>query len=592
MAEGEDDEMMRTHGAGELRASHAGQNVTLAGWVHHRRDHGKVIFLDLRDASGTVQIVVHPDDAPDAYEAADALQREWCVLIDGAVAPRKPGTENPKLATGEIELKAKKVTVLSPAATPPFVIEDGVDVSEETRLKYRYLDLRRPEMQHAMRTRHAMIRGIREFLDERDFVHIDTPNLTRSTPEGARDFLVPSRLHPGSFFALPQSPQLFKQLMMVAGLERYYQIARCFRDEDLRADRQLEFMQLDLEMSFCEEQDVQTLMEELMVRLWRDLLGVELTVPFPRMSYEEMMSRYGTDKADLRYGVELVDVGSVFASTQLGIFKRVLESGGIIKAIGVPGGGEMSNADLRRLEQLAKERGAGGLAWVVYKDGGEIDSPLAKFLSEDEKTGLANALGIGAGDLALLAADKPSVVHTVLGAMRIHVAEMRNLVPDGQWAFCWMTDPPLFEWDEDEKRYVSVHHPFTSPQGDDPIAAFADDPGTAKARAYDLVLNGVELGGGSIRIHRRDVQERVLEALKRDPSEFDFLLEAFGYGAPPHGGIALGLDRMAMLIAGASSLRDVIAFPVTGDGADPLTGAPTPVATKQLDDLGLKIKPV
>jgi len=584
--------MMRTHGAGELRASHAGQNVTLAGWVHHRRDHGKVIFLDLRDASGTVQIVVHPDDAPDAYEAADALQREWCVLIDGAVAPRKPGTENPKLATGEIELKAKKVTVLSPAATPPFVIEDGVDVSEETRLKYRYLDLRRPEMQHAMRTRHAMIRGIREFLDERDFVHIDTPNLTRSTPEGARDFLVPSRLHPGSFFALPQSPQLFKQLMMVAGLERYYQIARCFRDEDLRADRQLEFMQLDLEMSFCEEQDVQTLMEELMVRLWRDLLGVELTVPFPRMSYEEMMSRYGTDKADLRYGVELVDVGSVFASTQLGIFKRVLESGGIIKAIGVPGGGEMSNADLRRLEQLAKERGAGGLAWVVYKDGGEIDSPLAKFLSEDEKTGLANALGIGAGDLALLAADKPSVVHTVLGAMRIHVAEMRNLVPDGQWAFCWMTDPPLFEWDEDEKRYVSVHHPFTSPQGDDPIAAFADDPGTAKARAYDLVLNGVELGGGSIRIHRRDVQERVLEALKRDPSEFDFLLEAFGYGAPPHGGIALGLDRMAMLIAGASSLRDVIAFPVTGDGADPLTGAPTPVATKQLDDLGLKIKPV
>lgn len=584
--------MMRTHGCGSLRAADAGQTVTLAGWVHHRRDHGKVIFLDLRDASGTVQIVVHPDEAAGAYEAADALQREWCVLIEGEVAPRKEGTENPKLATGDVELRARAVTVLSPSGTPPFVIEDGVDVSEETRLKYRYLDLRRPEMQHSMRTRHAMIRGIREFLDERDFVHIDTPNLTRSTPEGARDFLVPSRLHPGSFFALPQSPQLFKQLMMVAGLERYYQIARCFRDEDLRADRQLEFMQLDLEMSFCDEQDIQALMEELMVRLWRDLLGVELTTPFPHMSYDEMMSRYGTDKADLRYGVELTDVGAVFENTQLGIFKRVLESGGIIKAIGVPGGGAMSNAELRRLEQLAKERGAGGLAWVVYKDAGEIDSPLAKFLSENEKTGLASALGIGAGDLALLAADKPAVVHTVLGAMRIHVAEMRGLIPDGQWAFCWMTDPPLFEWDEDEKRYVSVHHPFTSPQGDDPIAAFADDPATAKARAYDLVLNGVELGGGSIRIHRRDVQERVLEALKRDPSEFDFLLEAFGYGAPPHGGIALGLDRMAMLIAGATSLRDVIAFPVTGDGADPLTGAPTPVATKQLDDLGLKIKPV
>ncbi|HEX9695606.1 MAG TPA: aspartate--tRNA ligase [Actinomycetota bacterium] len=584
--------MMRTHACGELRASHATETVTLAGWVHHRRDHGKVIFLDLRDASGTVQIVVHPDEAAGAYAAADALQREWCVLIEGEVAPRKPGTENPKLATGDVELRARAVTVLSPSATPPFVIEDGVDVSEETRLKYRYLDLRRPEMQRSMRTRHRMIRGIREFLDERDFVHIDTPNLTRSTPEGARDFLVPSRLHPGSFFALPQSPQLFKQLMMVAGLERYYQIARCFRDEDLRADRQLEFMQLDLEMSFCDEHDVQALTEELMVRLWRDLLGVELAPPFPRMSYDEMMSRYGTDKADLRYGIELVDVGEVFAATQLGIFKRVLESGGIIKAIGVPGGGAMSNAELRRLEQLAKERGAGGLAWVVYKDGGEIESPLAKFLSDAERSGLAAALGIGAGDLALLAADTPPVVDTVLGAMRIHVAEMRGLIPEGRWAFCWMTDPPLFEWDDDEKRFVSVHHPFTSPQGEDPIAAFSDDPAVAKARAYDLVLNGVELGGGSIRIHRRDVQERVLEALKRDPSEFDFLLEAFGYGAPPHGGIALGLDRMAMLIAGASSLRDVIAFPVTGDGADPLTGAPTPVAPKQLDDLGLRIKPV
>ena len=583
--------MMRTHQCGELRASHAGQTVTLAAWVHHRRDHGKIIFLDLRDASGTAQIVIHPDQAG-AYEAAGALQREWCVLITGAVAPRKPGTENPKLPTGEVEVRATLVDVLSQSQTPPFVIEDGVDVSEDTRLKYRYLDLRRPEMQRILRMRHAMIRGIREYLDARDFVHIDTPNLTRSTPEGARDFLVPSRLHPGSFFALPQSPQLFKQLMMVAGLERYYQIARCFRDEDLRADRQLEFMQLDLEMSFVDETDIQDLMEGLMTTLWRDLLGVDITTPFPRMTYDEMMSRYGSDKADLRYGIELVDVGAVFANTQLGIFKRVVESGGIIKAIGIPGGAAMSNAELRRLEQLAKERGAGGLAWVVYKDGGDIDSPLAKFLSGDETTGLASALAIGPGDVALLAADKPPVVHTVLGAMRTHVAEMRGLIPDGRWAFCWMIEPPLFEWDEDEKRWVSVHHPFTSPLGENPIEAFQSDPAAAKARAYDLVLNGVELGGGSIRIHRRDVQEAVLEALKRDPAEFDFLLEAFGYGAPPHGGVALGLDRMVMLIAGAASLRDVIAFPVTGDGSDPLTGAPTPVAADQLDQLGLKIKPV
>ncbi len=583
--------MMRTHACGDLRALHAGQTVTLAGWVHHRRDHGKIIFLDLRDASGTVQVVVHPDEAAEAAIAADPLQREWCVLIGGEVSTRKPGTENPKLATGDVELRARTVEVLSPSATPPFVIEDGVEADEATRLKYRYLDLRRPQMQAIMRLRHELTRGIRNYLDERNFIHIDTPSLTRSTPEGARDFLVPSRLHPGSFFALPQSPQLFKQLMMVAGLERYYQMARCFRDEDLRADRQLEFMQLDLEMSFVDEQDVQDLMEGLMVSLWRDLLGVDLKPPFPRMTYDDMMDRYGNDKCDLRYGMVLTTVTDVFAHTHLSIFKRVVESGGIIKAIGVPGGATMNHADLRRLEQLAKERGAGGLAWVIYKDGGGIDSPLAKFLSDDESTGLAAALGIGPGDCALLAADKKATVNAVLGSVRGHVAESRGLIPEGRWEFVWMVDPPLFEWSEDDKRWVSVHHPFTSPQGD-VDAAFGDDPGSAKARAYDLVLNGVELGGGSIRIHRRDVQERVLEALKRDPSEFDFLLEAFGYGAPPHGGIALGLDRMMMMMTGAASIRDVIAFPVTQSGSDPLTGAPTPVDAAQLDQLGLKVKPV
>ncbi|GAC1412680.1 MAG: aspartate--tRNA ligase [Actinomycetota bacterium] len=584
--------MMRTHGCGELRATHAGESVTLAAWVHHRRDHGKIIFLDLRDASGTMQIVVHPDHA-DAYEAASGLQREWCVQIAGVVTKRKEGTENPKLPTGDVELSARTVTVLSPSATPPFVIEDGVDVSEETRLKYRYLDLRRPEMQKMLRLRHNVTRIMHRFFSERDFVHIDTPSLTRSTPEGARDFLVPSRLHPGSFFALPQSPQLFKQLMMVAGMERYYQMARCWRDEDLRADRQLEFMQLDVEMSFVEEIDIQNLMEALMVEMWRELLGVELTIPFPRMSYDEMMERYGSDKADLRFGMELIDVAAVFGDTQLGIFKRVLQSGGRIKAIRVPGGAGMSNAELRRLEQLAKERGAGGLAWVIFKDSGEIDSPLAKFLSEGERGSLAKTTGAEPGDVVLIAADKASTVDVVLGAMRVHVADMRGLIPENQWAFCWMVGPPLFEWSEDDKRWVSVHHPFTSPQGD-PLAAFEgpdDERGTVKARAYDLVLNGIELGGGSIRIHRRDVQVKVLEALKRDPSEFDFLLDAFGFGAPPHGGIALGLDRLVMMMAGRSSVRDAIAFPVTGDGADPLTGAPTPVATAQLDHLRLKIKP-
>ncbi|MGH2830496.1 MAG: aspartate--tRNA ligase [Actinomycetota bacterium] len=591
MAEGQAALMMKTHACGDLRATHAGESVTLAGWVHHRRDHGKIIFLDLRDAAGTVQVVVHPDEAPNAAVVADTLQREWCVLIGGEVVARKAGTENPRLPTGEIEVRARTVQVLSPSQTPPFVIEDGVDADEVTRLKYRYLDLRRPEMQRILRLRHRVGKGIRDYLDARGFVHVDTPDLTRSTPEGARDFLVPSRLQPGTFFALPQSPQLFKQLLMVAGLERYYQVARCFRDEDLRADRQLEFLQLDLEMSFVDEHDVQELTEGLMVALWRDCLGVELNPPFPRMAYDQMMDRYGTDKADLRYGLPLIDVSSVFADTQLGIFKKVIGAGGVIKAMGVPGGAAMNHSELRRMEQLAKERGAGGLAWVIYRGAAEIDSPLAKFLSDAERDGLAAALSIGPGDCALLAADQKTTVDVVLGAIRTHVAEHQGLIPEGRWEFAWMTDPPLFEWSEQDKRWVSVHHPFTSPQGD-VEAAFAADPAGARARAYDLVLNGVELGGGSIRIHRRDVQERVLEALGRDPSEFDFLLEAFGYGAPPHGGIALGIDRILMLMAGVSSIREVIAFPVTGDGVDPLTGAPTPVAPEQLDQLGLKLKPV
>ena len=578
--------MMRTHRAGELRAEHAGEQVKLAGWVHHVRDHKGVVFVDLRDASGTVQIVFHPEEAPEAAQRAHTgIDREFCVLVSGTVTKRKEGTENPKLPTGAIEVRASELEVLSESLTPPFVIEDDLEADETTRLKYRYLDLRRPVMQQGLRLRHGVTRGIRRFLDERGFAEIATPTLTRSTPEGARDFLVPSRLQRGSFYALPQSPQLFKQLLMVSGFERYYQIAPCWRDEDLRADRQLEFIQLDLEMSFVEEADVQELMEELMTHLWRDLLGAELKPPFQRLTYDECMRRFGSDKPDLRFDMELTDLQPVFAETTLGIFKKVMGSGGSILGIGVRGGAEMHKTDLKRLEQLAMERGAKGLAWFRFTSEG-VDSPLAKFVTEPEAAALRSALAITEGDLALVVADATPVARVVLGALRSHVAAERGLIPEGAWSFLWMTDPPLFEWDEDEKRWVSVHHPFTSPQGS--IERMTDDPGSVRARAYDLVLNGVELGGGSIRIHRRDVQERVLEALKRDPAEFDFLLEAFAYGPPPHGGIALGIDRIAMLMAGRDSIRDVIAFPKIQSGVDPLTGAPTPVDPKALRELGIR----
>jgi len=577
--------MIRTHQAGELRAAHAGATVTLAGWVHHIRDYKGVVFIDLRDATGTVQIVFHADGGA-AAEAHHGLDREYCIAVTGTVALRRPGTENPKLATGEVEVQGQTIDVLSTSETPPFVIEDGLEADETTRLRYRYLDLRRSIMQEGIRIRHGVTRGIRAFLDARGFVEIQTPTLTRSTPEGARDFLVPSRLQRGSFYALPQSPQLFKQLLMVSGFERYYQIAPCWRDEDMRADRQLEFAQLDLEMSFVDEADVRALTEQLMIDLWRDLLGAEIPVPFPRLTYDECMSRFGTDKPDVRYDMELTDLTDVFAGTTLKIFASVIASGGSILGIRVPAATDMHHSELRRLEQLAMERGAKGLAWFRFTDTG-IDSPLIKHVTDEQVAALRNVLAITPGDLALVAADERAVAREVLGALRTRLGAERGFIPAGEWRFLWMTDPPLFEWDAEEGRWVSVHHPFTSPQGS--VEQMISDPGAAKARAYDLVLNGVELGGGSIRIHRRDVQERVLEALKRDPSEFDFLLEAFSYGPPPHGGIALGIDRIAMLAAGRDSIREVIAFPKIQSGLDPLTGAPTAVDTRQLRELGIKV---
>ncbi|HLW16918.1 MAG TPA: aspartate--tRNA ligase [Actinomycetota bacterium] len=581
--------MLRTHSCGELRASDAGAEVTLAGWVHHRRDHGKIVFLDIRDASGTVQVVVHPDSGADAGE----VQREYCVLIGGTVEKRKSGTENPNLPTGEVEIKATRLEILSPSETPPFVVEDAVDADDVTRLKYRYIDLRRPAMQHALRLRARVVREIRAYLDARSFTEVETPILFKSTPEGARDFLVPSRLQRGSFYALPQSPQMLKQILMVGGMDRYYQIARCFRDEDLRADRQLEHTQLDLEMSFVEQEDILQLLEGLFIHLWRECVGVDVEQPFPRIPYAEAIRRFGTDHVDMRYGMELADLNDVFAETSLGIFKSVIGSGGVIRGFAVPGAGDLGHAQLKKLEHSAMERGAKGLAWVLLRDGGEVESPLAKHLSPKERQGLASATGGAPGDLVLMMADKPDVANPILGALRMELARERGLIPEGSWKFCWIVDYPFFVWNADEENWEPIHHPFTMPVGGGD--ALDGDPSTVRAAAYDLVLNGLELLSGSIRIHRPDIQRKVFDALGISPEEaeqrFGFFLEAFRYGPPPHGGIGCGIDRVMMQILGTENIRDVVAFPKTQSGVDPLSGAPTPVDDAQLKILGLRLLP-
>ncbi len=576
---------MRTHTCGELRAGHAGARVTLCGWVARQRDHGGVTFVDLRDREGFVQLVFHPDQA-EAHAAAQRFKAESVVRASGEVRLRPEGTVNPSLATGEVEVVVDAVETLSVAETPPFPIEDRTEASEELRLRYRYLDLRRPEMTSILRLRHRINHIIREHMDALGFLEVETPMLTRSTPEGARDFLVPSRLWPGTFYALPQSPQQLKQLLMVAGQDRYYQIVRCLRDETPRADRSFEFTQLDVEMSFVTEEDLFAVIEPLYARIVRETQGVEVPTPFPRMTYDEMMARYGSDKPDLRYGMELADLGEVFVGTGFRAFASALAEGGVVKALAAPGGSRLSRRELDDLVQVAKERGAAGLVWLVVEEDG-VRSPVEKHLAPDEIQGVLKATGASPGDLVLVVADRSDRANVALDALRRQMAARLDLVPEGAWAFCWMIEPPLFEWSDDEGKWVSVHHPFTAPASDDL------DPRSAKSRGYDLVLNGYEIGGGSIRIHDPEVQRRVFEVLglshQETEEQFGHLLRAFRYGVPPHGGIAMGLDRIVMLMAGKDAIRDVTAFPKAQSGADPLTGAPAPVSEEQLRELGIRI---
>ncbi|MGH2635656.1 MAG: aspartate--tRNA ligase [Actinomycetota bacterium] len=577
---------MRTHACGELRAADAGSQVTLCGWVWRQRDHGGVTFVDLRDREGPVQLVFHPDEAPGAHAAAQGFKAESVVRVTGEVRRRPEGTANEELPTGDVEVAVASVEILAEADTPPFVIEDRIEASEELRLRYRYLDLRRPEMTKVLGLRHAINRIVREEMDSRRFLEIETPILGRSTPEGARDFLVPSRLWPGTFYALPQSPQQLKQLLMVAGQDRYYQIVRCLRDEQPRADRSFEFTQLDVEMSFVDEEDVFSVIEPLYARIVRETQGVEVTTPFPRMTFDEMMLRYGSDKPDLRYAMELSDLGEVLRGTGFRAFASAIEAGGVVKGLAAPGGADLSRKELDDLVQVARSRGAAGLVWIVVESEG-VRSPVEKHLTADEVDGVRKVTGAGPGDLVVIVADRPDRANVALDGLRRHLAHRLGLVPEGEWRFCWYIEPPLFDWSDEEGKWVANHHPFTSPLDDDLV------PETAKARAYDLTLNGYELGGGSIRIHDPGVQRRVFEVLGLTPEEteekFGHLLRAFRHGVPPHGGIAMGIDRIVMLMAEKETIRDVTAFPKAQSGADPLTGAPATAAEEQLRELGIAV---
>ena len=586
---------MRSHYCGEVTAQNLDQEITLCGWVHRRRDHGGVIFIDLRDHKGLLQVVIDPD-TEETFAAAERVRNEYVLQITGRVRRRPDGTENPDMTTGEVEVLGLQLNVLNAAETPPFQLED-TDIGEETRLRFRYIDLRRPEMQEKIRLRARITHAMRTFLDAQGFIDVETPILTRSTPEGARDYLVPSRTHPGEFFALPQSPQLFKQLLMMSGMDRYYQIARCFRDEDLRADRQPEFTQLDIETSFMSEDEIMSTTETMVRGLFNDVLGVSLPDPFPRMTYAESVRRFGTDRPDLRIPLELVDLGDVMQDVEFKVFSGpAKDPDGRVAALRVPNGSEISRKEIDDYTKYVSKYGARGLAYIKVNDVAAgrdgLQSPILKFLPDEVITAIVERTGIENGDLVFFGADRARVVNDALGALRVRLGHDRNLV-SGDWEPVWVVDFPMFERDEKSNRWMALHHPFTAPNTDD-IAQLEANPGETLSRAYDMVLNGTELGGGSIRIHSTEMQQAVLKLLGIGDEEarekFGFLLDALKYGCPPHGGIAFGLDRLVMLMTGASSIREVMAFPKTQTAACPLTSAPSPVATGQLIELGIHLR--
>ncbi|WP_419956071.1 aspartate--tRNA ligase [Neobacillus niacini] len=582
----------RTYFCGDVPESAIGEKVTLKGWVSKRRDLGGLIFIDLRDRSGIVQVVFNPDVSKEALETAEKIRSEYVLDIQGTVISREAGTINPNLKTGKIEVQAENVTIINEAKTPPFTISDKTDASEDVRLKYRYLDFRRPVIFETLKMRHQVTKQIRDFLDSEGFLDIETPILTKSTPEGARDYLVPSRVHPGEFYALPQSPQLFKQLLMLGGIERYYQIARCFRDEDLRADRQPEFTQIDIETSFLGQEDILSLMEKMMTGLMKEVKGLDITTPFPRMTYDEAMSRFGSDKPDTRFGLELVDLSEVVKESGFKVFAAAVANGGQVKGINVKGAAEKySRKDIDALTEFVGVYGAKGLAWLKV-DAEGLKGPIAKFFAEEDSNALRTVLDANEGDLLLFVADKNNVVADALGALRLKLGKELGLIDQSKFNFLWITDWPLLEYGEEEGRYYAAHHPFTMPVRED-LPYLETDPARVRAQAYDLVLNGYELGGGSLRIFERSVQEKMFTVLGFTPEEaqeqFGFLMNAFEYGTPPHGGIALGLDRLVMLLAGSSNLRDTIAFPKTASASDLLTNAPGAVSEAQLKELHLSL---